>query len=150
MNSFSPVWRVDLRIRPSRFYLALLLTLHLLAALAVWWTALPRILQLALLAGIAVIAWLVWQRERRLFIVLREQACDWWLDVGGRSGPVELRRCQVWRYLVLMDFSGHDEKGRWHRRLVIFPDALAPESFRRLRVRLRYGALPARTPQSGL
>lgn len=146
MNSFSPVWRVDLRIRPSRFFLGLLLTLHLLAALAVLWAALPLVLQFALLAGIAVMAWRCWRYESKLFIVLREQAGDWWLESDGRSGAVELRRCQVWRYLVVMDFCGRDDQGRRHHRLVIFPDALAPESFRRLRVRLRHGALPARAP----
>ncbi len=143
MSSFSLVWRVDLRLRPSRIAFFLLGLLHLAAALAVLRAALPLWLQLPLLAGIFLLALYGWRREQGQALVLREQGTDWWLENGNRAGHAELVSSQVWHYLVVMDFLAQDEQGVWRQRVVVLADAVAPDVFRRLRVRLRYGALPA-------
>lgn len=143
MDSFAQGWRVDLQLAPSRFLLCLIPALHVLAALAVLRANLPLFLQGVLLTAILLLGVFSWHKEYRRALVLREQAQDWWLESETRQGRVVLQRSQVWRYLVVMDFCGQDEKGSWRQRVVILPDALAPDSFRRLRVRLRHGALPA-------
>lgn len=142
MSSFSPVWRVDLRLRPSRIAFFLLGFLHLAAVLSVLRAGLPLWLQLFLLAGIVLLAVHEYRREQRQDLILREQGTDWWLETESRVGHAELVSSQVWRYLVVMDFRAQDEKGTWRRRVVVLPDAVTPDVFRRLRVRLRYGAFP--------
>lgn len=142
MSSSSPVWRVDLRLRPSRIAFFLLGFLHLAAALAVLRAGLPFWLQL-LLAGIVLLAAHEYRREQRQALILSEQGMGWWLETAVRSGHAELISSQVWRYLVVMDFHARDEKGTWRQRVVVLPDAVTPDVFRRLRVRLRYGTLPA-------
>lgn len=142
MSSFSPVWRVDLALRPSRSAQAVLLLLHIVAALAVllanlfWW------LQAVLLLAIAALFLQAWHQEQSR-LSLREQASDWWLETPKRAGHAELVSSQVWRYIVVMDFRCQDEGGAWRQKVVVWPDAVAPDVFRRLRVRLRHGALPA-------
>lgn len=142
MSSFSPVWRVDLRLRPSRIAFFLLGLLHLAAALAVLCAALPVWLQAILLAAIFLLALRACRREQGQALILREQGTDWWLENGTRVGHAELLSSQVWRYLVVMDFRVQDEQGVWRQHVVVLADAVAPDVFRRLRVRLRYGALP--------
>lgn len=143
MDSFAHGWRVDLQLSPSRFLLCLIPALHLLAALAVLRANLPWIFQGLLLAAIIVLGFSSWRKERGRSLILREQSLGWWLESEVRQGSAELRRSQVWRYLVVMDFRGQDEKGVWRQRVVVLPDAVSPDTFRRLRVRLRHGALPA-------
>lgn len=139
MNSFSPVWRADLRLRPSRLFLALSLALHLAAMVAVFASNLSVWSCLALVVALAIsfcLSW--WQELRKDGLIVRERENDWWLQDSAPGGCAELRRSQVWRYLVVMDFAGRDEGRCWRRRVVLLPDAVAPDAFRRLRVRLRY------------
>lgn len=104
---------------------------------------LPLWLQLLLLAGVVLLVVHEYRREQRQALILREQGADWWLEAESRAGHAELISCQVWRYLVVMDFRAQDEKGTWRQRIVVLPDAVPPYVFRRLRVRLRHGALRA-------
>lgn len=72
-------------------------------------------------------------------IALREQASSWWLETPQWQASAALQQARVWRYLVVMDFLCRDDKRSWRQRVVIFPDSVSADSFRRLRVRLRYG-----------
>lgn len=136
MSSFSPVWRVELRLESSRLFLALTAGLHALALLALLQTGLAVGGQLTL--GVALLGSLLssWRRERaRAGLVVREQHGAWL--VGDMRA--ELQHCQVWRYLVVMDFRGIGPGRRRRQRVVVLPDAVPPATFRRLRVRLLYG-----------
>lgn len=143
MDSFSPAWRVDLGTSPSRFFIRLSLVLHGAALLALGQTGLDWSLRLALGLGIGVAATLAWRAERQRSVILREAGEEWWLDNGCRRGMVRLRRSSVWRYLVVMEFAGDPEGRRWRERVVVWPDSVAPDDFRRLRVRLRCGTRPS-------
>lgn len=142
MNSSSPAWRVDLGTTPSRFFLRLSLALHGAALFALFQTGAGWALRLALGVVIIAAAALAWRAERRRTVILREAGEEWWLDNGRRRGMVRLRRSSVWRYLVVMEFAGDPEGRRWRERVVVWPDAVAPDDFRRLRVRLRCGPRP--------
>lgn len=141
MDSSSRAWRIDLRLSPSRFLLALTVLLHLAAAGALLSSGLPYPLK-GLLLLCLLVSGLLSCRDGRRGAVLRERASDWWLETAERAGAVELVQARVWRYLVVMDFRGDAEGRAWRPRLVIFPDAVAADEFRRLRVSLRYRALP--------
>ncbi len=142
MDSSSPAWRVDLGTLPSRFFIRLSLALHGAALLALGQAGTGGVLRLALGLGIVAAAALAWRAERRRTVILREVGEEWWLDNGRRRGMVKLRKSSVWRYLVVMDFAGDPDGRRWRERVVVWPDAVAPDDFRRLRVRLRCGKRP--------
>lgn len=74
---------------------------------------------------------------------LTERGTDWWLETAGQCAGVELQQARSWRYLVVMDFRGSVQgpDGRqsvWRPRVVILPDAVTADEFRRLRVSLRH------------
>lgn len=150
MNSSSPAWRVDLGTSPSRIFISLSLALHGAALLALGQSGLDGSLRLALGLVIGVAAALAWRSERQRTVILREAGEEWWLDNGRRRGMVRLRHSSVWRYLVVMEFAGDPEDRRWRERVVVWPDSVAPDDFRRLRVRLRCGKRPrpAATPSA--
>lgn len=143
MDSSSRVWRTDLRLSPSRFLLILTLLLHGAAAAAVLLSGLPLLLKTCLLPGVLLLAALSCRDGgRRAATVLRERSTDWWLEAEGHAAPVELVQARVWRYLVVMDFRGERQGRAWRQRLVILPDTVSTDDFRRLRVSLRYRTLP--------
>jgi hypothetical protein len=81
-----------------------------------------------------------WRQEvARAGFVVREQGQGRWLCSGRRQGEATLLGKQVWRYLVVMDFQCCDEQGAWRQRVVVLPDAVPADTFRRLRVRLLHG-----------
>lgn len=142
------VWRVDLQLRASHTAFALIIFLHLAAAFALLQSSVP--LELA--------SWLqVWcrgsllvvlalslvlscrQQGRQAGITVREQSVAWWLQTDAHAGVAELMHAQVWRWLVVMDFRWHDGARPRRQRVVVLPDAVTPDTFRRLRVRLRHG-----------
>lgn len=145
MTLSSTAWVVELATRPSRFQQGLTLLLHSLALLALLRAGgLPWPPRLALALLVALAAVLAVRAERRRREYLREAGEEWWLESRGRSGMVRLVRARTWRYLVVVDFAGEGQGRRRRERLVIWPDAVAPDDFRRLRVRLRCGPLPGR------
>ncbi|HEX4870106.1 MAG TPA: protein YgfX [Moraxellaceae bacterium] len=138
MSSFSTAWAVDLDTVPSRFHRHLILVAHLLAGLALLQAgglAWPWRVLLAL--AVALVAVPGWRAAGRARWRLREVGEEWWLDSGARQGMVRLRRARVWRWLVVMEFRGEWQGRSWRERVVVWPDAVAPDDFRRLRVRLR-------------
>lgn len=140
MSSSLHVWRVELRLKPSRFFLLLILALHGTAMAALmqtdlsWYWRLPLIFLLLLSAVLRLR-----QEKSRAGLMLREQATSWWLETPQQAAQASLQHAQVWRYLVVMDFLCRHESRHWRRRVVIFPDSVSADGFRRLRVRLRYG-----------
>ncbi|MDP2227692.1 MAG: hypothetical protein Q8J78_09485 [Moraxellaceae bacterium] len=127
----------------------MLLVLYLLALLAICTATLS--------APALMLALLLWcllaMRERRLWragssvIAFQERAGDWWLQWrDGCAGAMRLERAMAWRYLVVMDFSRSEGLGELPRRqrIVLFPDSLPADDFRRVRVRLLKGPPPGK------
>lgn len=146
MNSSLRVWRVDLHLTPSRIFLTLILLLHLAAIMALVQAGLPVVWRapvffLILLSGVISLR----QEKQAQHFLLREQSTIWWLATGEWQGPASLQHVRVWRYLVVMDFLCRQDGKVWRRRVMVFPDSVSAGSFRRLRVRLRYG-LPLQQP----
>lgn len=143
MASSSPAWVVDLATRPSRFFQSLVLLLHGLALLALLQAAgLPAPVRLLLAAVVAGMAAAQLRHERRQALRLREAGEEWWLERPGRRGMARLVRARTWRWLVVMELAGEWQGRRWREPIVVWADAVAPDDFRRLRVRLRCGAKP--------
>lgn len=138
MSSFSPAWAVDLDTRPSRVHRRLILLLHLLAGLAVLQAGgLAWLLRGPLLLAIAAAGAIAWREAGTGELRLREAGEEWWLDTGARRGMVQLRRGRAWRWLVVMEFRGEWQGRPWREHVVVWPDAVPVDDFRRLRVRLR-------------
>jgi hypothetical protein len=134
------VWQVDLRLRASRFFLSLIFLLHCAALMALLQTALTSAWCWPLAVLLAASCALACRQERKATgMVLCEQVEGWWLEAAQRQSHATLQRSQVWRYLVVLDFLCKGEDKVWRQRVVIFPDTVSADSFRRLRVRLRYG-----------
>jgi len=131
-------------LKPSRRLRQGLLALHLLAAAAVLLADLPPLWQAGLLPVLGVS--LLWHARRAAPpLVLR----------GKADGSLEVRRDDEWRPLELAPSSTvlplltvlHFKEADARRHLVILPDSLPPEDFRRLRVWLRWlGVQPADDP----
>lgn len=140
MNLSSPAWRVDLQLRPSRYFLLLTTLFHAGAQIAVWQTGLALAPQLVLGSLLLLSLALSFREERgKAGWVLREQEGRWWVQAGHREGAAELQGAQVWRYLVVIDLRCRNAGGAWKQRVVVLPDAIPADAFRRLRVRLRCG-----------
>lgn len=137
MRSSSPAWAVELTLAPSRLARGLSLFLHLLALVALGQAgALPAALRLALAVIVLVAAWRAWRAEAAGELRLREVGEEWWLERGPRRGVLRLRNAHAWRWLVVLDLAGEWQGRRWRERVVVWPDAVPPDAFRRLRVRL--------------
>jgi hypothetical protein len=108
---------------------------------AVALSALPVWSKLLLCLLVLASAWLSWREEiARGGTILREQATDWLLETNTGAVRAVLAHQRIWRCLVVLDFRVVETGRRY--RLVIFPDSVSADIFRRLRVRLRHAALP--------
>lgn len=148
MSSSASVWRPVLEPRPSRIQRIILIVFYLLALVALLQAVLPFEWQMA-----AVLAWLAlflyeltsWRYPLSV-VLLHERIGDWWLaDAEGNSSRVSLHRSMVWRYLVVLDFRILEGAGPRRQRVVLFPDSVTADEFRRLRVRLLQGPPPGKT-----
>lgn len=147
MTSFSPAWVVELDTRPSDICQRLTVILHGLACLAVWQAGgMPGTWRVLLIVGLVVSGMVSCKGERSRRIRLRDAGEEWWLDTEGRQGMVRLRRGRSWRWLAVMEFRGEWKERPWRQRVVVWPDSVEPDAFRRLRVRLR--CAPRASPQS--
>lgn len=147
MNTFSArwranPWRIDFCLKQSRIFLVLLLAVHALALLAVAVTDIPFWGKLLLWGAVWLSALWGWQGVKYTSnTVVREQIGRWWIEEKGRAGAAELAGYHAWRYLVVMRFRTWDANGKSRCiRVVVWPDAVSADVFRRLRVRLRYGS----------
>lgn len=148
MSSSSPIWDVELVLGPSRFCLGLSAALHGAALLALACSHLSSGLAPLLALGVVAAAWLAFRAERARDLRLRAVGEEWWLETGGRRAMVKLRRGRAWRWLVVMDLEGEWRGRRWRERIVAWPDAVSPDAFRRLRVRVR--CAPRRAEEKAL
>lgn len=148
MSLYASVWRPVLEPRPSRIQRIILILFYVLALVAVLQAVMPFGWQVA-----AVSAWLglflyevtLWRHPLPV-VVLHERIGDWWLaDADGNTSRAKLCRSMVWRYLVVLDFRTLEGAGPRSRRVVLFPDSVLPDEFRRLRVRLLQGPPPGKT-----
>lgn len=148
MSLSASVWRPVLEPRPSRIQRIIQTLFYVLALVAVLQAAMPFEWQVA-----AVLLWLglllyevnSWRKPLSV-VLLHERIGDWWLaDAEGNTSRAGLRRSMVWRYLVVLDFRTLEGAGPRFRRVVLFPDSVLPDEFRRLRVRLLQGPPPGKT-----
>jgi hypothetical protein len=137
LASSSPGWDVDLVVSPSRLHRCLTAALHGAALLALADSALPG-WGLALAGGtVAAAGVLAWRAEGRVAARLRLVGAEWWFEGGGRRGMLRQRRARAWRWLVVLDLEGKWQGRRWRQRVVVWPDSVSVDAFRRLRVWLR-------------
>ncbi len=136
--------RLSLRLGPSRLLTAMLGSTHILAGGALWLASLPLAWALACsLALSAHLAWAVrlhaWRSDAGALIDL-ELLDDFSVSVCSRTGPWEHYRIAgssfVSRPLVVLNLRSG--VGRQKRRVLIAADSLDADSFRRLRVWLRW------------
>lgn len=146
MNTFSArwranPWRVDFSLQFSRIFLVLVLLVHGLALFAVTVTDIHYGWCFLLWGAILLSSlWACYGVKDTQNTVVREQIGRWWVEQKGYQGAAELLGYHVWRYLVVMRFCCWQENGKAKRiRVIVWPDAVSPDTFRRLRVRLRYG-----------
>lgn len=129
---------LELTLRPSRVYMAVLALGHGLALLGIWLAALPVWIQVAMTA--AMLASVLW---------------SWRESAGGprglrvsQSGQIELLDGE-WRFarikgqpVVLpwfISLTVEPEAGK-SRRLALCPDSTEPDLFRKLRVWLKWSS----------
>lgn len=132
----------DLRPGASRIAIALLIVSHSLALATPWLSAIPISLVVFLDLLVLISLWYNWRRQ-----VLRKSAgavqrawCapdgEWWLLLGdGQELPAKLLPSSLSRpWLVVLQFRLE----RWQRRnLWLWPDSVAAQTHRRLRVWLK-------------
>lgn len=137
------VWDLNSRLQPSRLQLLMLGGLYLVALAGVWLAVLPLGVQIFASVVLAFSAWLAWRRWLRPpGQSVRELA---WIGdqaslvlANGQRVRVQWVRSAVWRWLVVLKFRATDIE--WSDELVLLPDSLPKEDFRRLKVRLLAGA----------
>ena len=130
-------------IKFSLHFCMLLLLLHMMAATAVYLTAMPQEARLAMLLLISLS--LIYYLARDAFLLLPDSWCEITLDQGGvavvtRDGSKLFGRfakeSTVSSFLVVLcvKLDGH----RLPVSRVIFPDALSAGAFREFCVRLKF------------
>lgn len=148
MNSSASVWRPVLEPRPSRIQRIILILFYILALVAVLQAVMPFEWQVAAVSGwfgLFLYELMSWRHPLSV-VLLHERIGDWWLaDAEGNSSRVSLHRSMVWRYLVVLDFRLLEGAGPRRQRVVLFPDSVTTDDFRRLRVRLLQGPPPGKT-----
>jgi hypothetical protein len=129
-------------VRPSIWFVAGFYTAHLGAILALLASNIPLVIQAVIIAR--VLASLI--HGHGLHIIQKNpaspvqlvlnQAGEWWLSItSGDTLPVELKPMAfVHPLLVVLIFKG--ETGSY--RVILTPDMVDPDTYRRLRVRLRF------------
>jgi hypothetical protein len=80
---------------------------------------------------------LAWRAEGEANARLRLVGEEWWLETGGRRGMLRQRRARAWRWLVVLELEGQWQGRRWRQKVVVWPDSVSADAFRRLRVWLR-------------
>mgnify|MGYP001627346626 CR=1 FL=1 len=108
-----------------------------------WWQQAVALLFWGVLAG------LEWRHWRRPGVCgLQERSSDWWLAFAdGREGGMRLAHAMVWRWLLVLDFVRPEAAAPGlprRQRVVLLPDSLPADDFRRLRVRLALGPPPGK------
>ncbi len=149
-----PAWRVDIALGPSRRVAAYATALGAAALACVLGSDLSR--ELAAPAGMAVVAAAVGAIRREAFREGRGAVRRVAADLSGRvtvqpalGPPLDgrwLPGCFVAPWLVVLRWR--PEGSRFARTVLLPPDAVEAEAFRRLRVLLRWGG-PGRAGRAG-
>ena len=139
---FSPL---NVIIRPSRIKRWLYFAIHVLAAISIVAARLSSFWQATLLLIIICSAcYLLYYREP--LIALHWDLSSNQLRVASGTEPLRLARLSE-IYLLFGILSLHlvliENQGRSRVRLLIFPDSVDTDSYRRLRVAARWGKLKA-------
>ncbi|MEX1032067.1 MAG: protein YgfX [Cellvibrionaceae bacterium] len=128
---------LSVQLRPSMQLVVFLVASHLLAALAVWFSALPW--WLCLLVDVAVLADLLWSLRQHYRLgrrQLRYVDGRWWLaDHRGEESLELIGEYLVTPWLLVLRFK----RSAGSATLVLPPDSAATDDLRRLRVLLRFG-----------
>lgn len=133
---------LELTLRPSRVYAAVLVLAHGLALLGVWLAAMPAWAKALAVLALAVGGFYLWREHARSPRGLRvslsgqvELLDDEWREVQIKGQPVVLR------WLVSLPLARESGKTL---RLSIWPDSAEPDLLRKLRAWLRWGNQPVR------
>jgi toxin CptA len=122
--------------------------LHLLAAGCVWLLPWPAGVRYPLLALLALSAWQTQQPSQVLGLRLTAGGEMAVLDLAGDWLPMTIQPgTAVFRQLIVLRLRD-DDQGRLIS-LALLPDSMPAEQFRRLRLALRWLAIPADRPAGG-
>lgn len=140
------------KLRPSSFLTLLFLLFGVVSLVSVWMLPLPKVAWLVL--SIAVLLWLVYRcaldaslRLGRSCVAFRLEGNEQIVLVlrDGRQLPGRVSDDSVVTpYLVLLNVLLAEQSGR--RSLLILPDVMGKESFRLLRIALRWGEKADQAP----
>jgi len=133
------VWDLNSPLSPSRIQGGLLVAAYGLSLVAIMAAVMPLWAKVVLCLALAVSSVLAWQRWRmpagqgvRELSWIGEQPSL--VLANGQRVRVVWRQSTVWRWAVVLQYRAVDVD--WGGELVLLPDSLPPEVFRRLKVRL--------------
>ena len=133
------VWELDTAIKPSRYQQWLNGLFYSVAMAAIWCAYLPIVAQLGLTIVLLAVACLHSVKLAKTLPVvshLSSKTDDWFIDLAtGQRLKVKLSRYFLWRYLVV--FSYQSPHIRVPYVVVIFPDSIDKDNYRRLQAKLR-------------
>lgn len=131
------VWELDSPVKPSRWQQGCVAFFYVMALVAVWVAYIPLWLALMLSVLLGVL-FLGQHRASKKQVITRlstEQA-QWFIYLAtGQRLKVELQTVFLWRYLVVLRCKSHALAMPY--QLILFPDSLTQEDYRKLQVRLR-------------
>jgi toxin CptA len=138
------VERLSLRLGPSRLSAAVFVGAHVVAGAALWLAPVP--VTYALVCSVVLSVHLVWVVRRHAFrtdaraLINLELTDDGAVSVCTRAGLRRAYRVAGSTFVspLLTVLSLRSETAPWTRRVLIPADSVDPDSFRRLRVWLRW------------
>ena len=132
---------LELTLRPSRVYRAMLALAHGLALAGIWLAVLPDWAQGLLTAALLAGAWQLWRESLCQPRGLRVSQSGQLELLDGGWRVAEIRGRPVVRpWLVSVELVPKAGKAR---RLMLWPDSAPPDGLRKLRVWLKWAALAA-------
>ena len=129
-------------VRPSCWLVAVFYTAHIGAILALFASNIPLVIQSLIMAGLLVslfhghCLYIIQKNPASPVQLVLNQAGEWWLILSsGNTVPVVLKPMAfVHPLLVVLVFKD----GSAAYSVILTPDTVDPDTFRRLRVRLRF------------
>ena len=133
------VWELDTAIKPSRYQQWLNGLFYSVAMAAIWCAYLPTVAQLGLTIVLLAVACLHSVKLAKTLPVvshLSSKADDWFIELAtGQRLKVKLNRYFLWRYLVVLSYQSPHIRVPYV--VVIFPDSIDKDNYRRLQAKLR-------------
>ncbi|PTQ89735.1 protein YgfX [Agitococcus lubricus] len=137
------VWALDTTLKPSYWHRAIVVGAFILAAIAIYCAHLPTWCQV--IAGgawvlLVCITGLGFRVSPYQIHAVQADDKDWWIILRqGQRIKVNLHAQTVWRYLIVLHYQ--EPNLGTHYSVVIFPDSVSANHYRRLQARLRLSAL---------